>query len=148
MALQLSEVDLTKDFDQLITCMWESYENPFQPFFRFFCPILNDDREASIKESTARFLEWQQHDPHARWLKVADPVTGKIAGAAWYKIFTENPFANDPDVAAYWYPDASSNDFAGQAIGMMEDVRREKATRPQVCKWTDLSGFYTLLMRI
>lgn len=133
MAFKLLDVDLEADFDELIAGMWEAYEDPMQPFFRLFCPIINGDRQASLKESTERFREWDRHDPNARWLKVVDTSTGKIAGGAWYKIYRENPFAHPEEEVVDWYPDDSSRDYVGQAIGQMEGPREEKATRPQVC---------------
>lgn len=60
MPIKLDDVDLEKDIDELITCEWDSYENPFQPFFRLFCPVVGDgpdDHAESIKHGTKRQLE-------------------------------------------------------------------------------------------
>lgn len=135
MEFKLSEVDLNADFDELMTVMWDAHEQPDQPFFRLFCPINDGNYKSSLEESTMRMREWDLHDPHARWLKVQDTSTGRIAGAAWYKIYEENPFANTEDEVADWYPDDSSRDFVSQAIGQMDDPRRELAARPQVCEY-------------
>ena len=134
MTFSLSEVDLDTDFDELIACQNLAHENPIQPFYYLFCPIGNEStREASVKESTARMLEWQRHDPHAQWLKVVDTDTGKIVGGAWYKIYKENPFAHPEEEVVDWYPDDSSRDFVGQALEQLDTPRMQKATRPQVC---------------
>jgi hypothetical protein len=79
-------------------------------------------------------LEWHHHEPNAIWLKVTDPTTGKIVGAAWYKIFKDNPFAHEEELSVDWYPIDSRRDYVGQALFMMDGPRREKATMPQVCK--------------
>ncbi|OAG02717.1 acyl-CoA N-acyltransferase [Paraphaeosphaeria sporulosa] len=132
MSFKLSDVDLEADFEELMAVMWAAHEEPVQPFFRLFCPIVNGDRQASLKESTERMLEWDRHDPQARWLKVQDVSTGRIAGAAWYKIYKEDPFAHPEEEAVEWYPDDTSRDFVSQAIRQMDRPREEKATRPQV----------------
>jgi RimJ/RimL family protein N-acetyltransferase len=139
MSFQLAEADLNTDFHDLVVCMWESHEEPFQPFLRIFCPIFDNNREASIKESTERFLEWHQQDPHARWLKVTDTTTGKIVGGAWYKIYNENPFQEQHEEVAYWYPDDSTRDFVSQALEAIDRPRTQKATTPQVCKCITIS---------
>lgn len=134
MAFKLSDADMDADFDEIMKVMWAAHEDPVQPFFRLFCPVNNNDREASLKESTARMLDWDRHDPHARWLKVEDTAAGKIVGAAWYKIYEENPFAHPEEEVVDWYPDDSSRDYVEQAIGQMDRHREEMATRPQVCR--------------
>jgi len=136
MAFKLSEVDVAADFDKLMACQWLAHEDPFQPFYRLFCPVFESGREASVKESTERLLAWHEHDPHARWLKVEESETGHIVGGAWYKIYAENPFEHPEDEVADWYPDDSSRDFVSQAIGQMDVPRMKKATRPQVCTYT------------
>lgn len=134
MSFKLDDVDLEADFDELMAVMWAAHDDPPQPFFRLFCPIINGDREASLKESAARLLKWHQHDPLARWLKVVETSSGKLVGGAWYKIYRENPFAHPEEEVVDWYPDDSSRDYVGQAIGQMDGPRERKAARPQVCE--------------
>jgi hypothetical protein len=133
MSCELSAVDLEADFDELMAVMWAAHEEPVQPFFRLFCPLVKGDRQASLEASTARMLEWDRQDAKARWLKVEDTSTGRIVGAAWYKIYTDNPFVHPEEEIVDWYPDDSSRDYVGQAIGQMDRPREEKAARPQVC---------------
>lgn len=135
MSFRLDEVDLEKDFDELMECQWAAHEDPPQPFFRLFCPILDDDRETSIKESTTRFLEWHRHEPEAIWLKVTDSISGKIVGGAWYKIYNDNPFKHHEDECVDWYPNDSTRDYVSQAITILDRPRMEKARRPQVCEF-------------
>lgn len=135
MTFKLSDVDLDADFDELMEVQWAAHEDPFQPFFQLFCPLHESGREASLKESTARMLEWHHHDPHARWLKVEEMPTRKIVGGAWYKIYKENPFEHPEEEFVDWWPDDSTRDFVGQAIAQMDLPRMEKAARPQVCAY-------------
>ncbi|KAF1949614.1 acyl-CoA N-acyltransferase [Byssothecium circinans] len=133
MPFHLSPVNLSTDFPELMAVQWASYESPPQQFFRLFCPIQHNDRTASLQESTARMLEWQHHDAHAQWIKVTDTSTGKIVGAAWYKVYHhENPFAHHEREVAEWYPDDSTREFVSQAIEQMDGPRMEKGARPQV----------------
>ena len=134
MPFQLSAADLSTDFDAIMAAMWASHEDPFQPFFRLFCPVNDGDRAASVRESTARMLEWDRHEPHARWLKVEDTATGKIAGAAWYKLYDENPFLHPEEEVVDWYPEGSEREYVGQAIAQMDRHREVLATRPHVCR--------------
>lgn len=80
MSFKLEEVNADADFKELIACEWESYENPFQTFFRLFCPIRGSGshaREESLTECTQRQLEWHVSDPSSYWQKVSDTTTGK-----------------------------------------------------------------------
>ena len=134
MTFQLSDVNLDTEFGELIECQWLAHENPFQPFYGLFCPIYESGHEASMKESTSRFLSWARHDPHERWLKVVDEKTGRIVGGALYKVYEGNPFAHESEEIVDWYPDDSRRDYVSQAIVQMDVPRMEMATRPQVCK--------------
>ncbi|PQE25900.1 hypothetical protein CJF30_00000642 [Rutstroemia sp. NJR-2017a BBW] len=135
MSFKLEEVDPVKDFTELIECEWISYENPNQTFFRLFCPIIGDGpnaREESLKESTARQLEWHQSDPTSYWQKIVDPKSGKIAAAALWKICPTNPFAHEEDHSeAYWFPEGGQRDFVTQALQRFDAPRARMGQRPQ-----------------
>ncbi|KAF2683304.1 hypothetical protein K458DRAFT_452810 [Lentithecium fluviatile CBS 122367] len=121
MSFKLSDVNFETDFAELIECQWIAHEDPLQTFYWLFCPIRESGRDASVKESTARMLEWHEHDPNARWLKVEDTAIGRI-----------NPFAHPEEEVTDWYPDDSSRDFVSQAIEQMDVPRMQMAARPQV----------------
>lgn len=94
MSFKLEEAN-TGDFKELIACEWESYENPFQTFFRLFCPIRGSSSQAhdeSLAECTQRQLQWHVSDPSSYWQKVTETTTGKIIGGALWKIHPTNPF--------------------------------------------------------
>ncbi|PSN67455.1 hypothetical protein BS50DRAFT_600835 [Corynespora cassiicola Philippines] len=125
-------VNVETDFDELITCEWESYEQLFQSFFRLFCPVYDSGREDSLKQSIATQLEWHKPDPHAHWLKVMEKSTGKIVGGAWYKIYTEDSFTDVEEEVVDWYPEDSTREFVSQASEQLDTPRMLYANRPQV----------------
>lgn len=135
MPFKLDDVDID-DFDELIACLWESYENPYQPFFRLFCPIVGTGptaRAEALEASTSRQLAWHRSDPSSHWQKVTDTDTGKIIAGALWKTYKTNPFEkpedNDPD----WYPEGSRRDFVKQAIQQLDSPRAQLAQRPHLC---------------
>ena len=138
MPYTLSEVDPETDFQELIACEWDSYENPHQNFFRLFCPILGDGsnaRKESIEECTQRQLEWLKSDPTSYWQKVTDSG-GKIVGGALWKICPTNPFEHEDHEEAYWYPEGGARDFVNKALEIFEAPRARMGQRPQVCKYS------------
>jgi len=136
MPFKLEEINPATDFDEIIECEWISYENPFQTFFRLFCPIIGDgpdDRQESMKESTTRQLEWHQSDPTSYWQKVVDVDTGKIVAAALWKICPTNPFEHADDHSeAYWFPKGGQQDFVTKCLKQFDAPRARMAPRPQV----------------
>lgn len=138
MTFKLEDINPATDFAELIECEWISYEKPLQPFFRLFCPIIGDGpnaRQDSMKESTARQLEWHNSDPTSLWHKVVDVDTGKIIAAALWKICPSNPFEHPDDHSeAYWFPEGGQRDFVTKCLERFEAPRARMAQRPQVCK--------------
>jgi hypothetical protein len=139
MLFKLDEVNVDVDFKELIACEWESYENPFQTFFRLFCPIRGTGpqaREESLRECTERQLEWHRSDPTSYWQKVTDVATGKIIAGALWKIYPTNPFEHlDLDHGeAYWFPEGGQRDFVNRALELFDAPRANMGQRPQVCK--------------
>jgi hypothetical protein len=136
MTFTLLEVDTATDFLDLIECQWISYENPFQNFFRMFCPLRGEGPEAraeSLKESAMRQLKWHESDPTSYWGKVVDEK-GRIVGACLWKICPSNPFeVPDDHTDAYWYPDGEAREYVSQCLEQFDAPRRKMGARPQVC---------------
>ncbi|ATZ57210.1 hypothetical protein BCIN_14g03700 [Botrytis cinerea B05.10] len=136
MPLELKDVDYVKDFQELIECEWISYENPQQSFFRLFCPIIGAGptaREESLKECTSRQLQWHQSDPTSYWHKVIDTESGKIVGAALWKICPTNPFEHEDDHSEVsWYPEGGQRDFVAAALQRFDAPRERLAPKPQL----------------
>ncbi|KAI9645891.1 hypothetical protein NHQ30_005328 [Ciborinia camelliae] len=136
MPFQLLDVNPSTDFPELIECEWTSYENPPQSFFRLFCPIIGSRATAradSLQECTARQLEWHESDPTSYWQKVIDTESGKIVGAALWKICPTNPFEHEEDHSeAYWFPEGGQRDFVTRSLQRFDAPREKLAPRSQV----------------
>lgn len=137
MPFKLEEVDLAADFDELVACEWESFENPPQTFFRLYFPILGTGPDAhaeAIKDGTRHQLEWFQSDPTSYWQKVTDSESGKIIAGALWKICKTNPFEHpDKHADATWYPEGTRREFATKALAQIDAPRTKMARRPHLC---------------
>jgi len=137
MGFKLEEVDATNiaEFTELIECEWISYENPYQTFFRLFCPVFGEGPDAhdnSVKEAVKHQLEWHQSDPTSYWQKVVDD-RGKIIAAALWKICPTNPFEHPDDHSeAYWFPEGGQRDFVTNCLERFDAPRQRMAPRPQL----------------
>ena len=140
MPLNLEEVDIPTDFPELISCEWESYEQPAQNFFRLFCPIFGS-REDSLAECTERQLDWHISDPTSYWQKVTDTETKKIIAGALWKICPTNPFESASHEEAYWYPDDERRDYVTAALEKFEAPRARLAAKPQLCMIDPTAAF-------
>ena len=89
MGLELLEADTATDFPAIASSMFDSYEDPPQPFFHAFFPIhgdTHDAREEGIAECATRLHSWHMEDPTSYWQKIVDTDTGRIAGGALWNI--------------------------------------------------------------
>ncbi|KAK2750410.1 hypothetical protein FQN57_003890 [Myotisia sp. PD_48] len=124
------------EFPAVVGAMWEAFENPFQGFFRVVCPILDNDREKSLKASVQLFLEEHHNEqPMSHWIKVVDTdANDKIAGAARWVVYEKDPHPdNEPETVAEWYPENSiGRDFATAVLRQLEAPRRKLARRAHV----------------
>ncbi|KAF7519884.1 hypothetical protein G7054_g12946 [Neopestalotiopsis clavispora] len=133
--LELQEIDLSKDFPALARSMFESYEDPPQPFVHAFFPIHGDSdeaREEAIAECATRLHSWHTEDPTSYWQKIVDTDTGRIAGGALWNIHKENPFAHDHHSEVTWFPNDGSRRYAEQVGEMHSAPRARLGQRPQV----------------
>ncbi|XXG95585.1 hypothetical protein Hte_001852 [Hypoxylon texense] len=137
MPLELQDADLTSDFPALARAMFESYEEPWQPFFHAYFPIHGkgeEAREAAIQEAAARLRDWHAHDPTMYWQKIVDTDNGNIATGALWNIYPENPFAESQELPATWFPDDGSRRFAEQLVELHGRPRARVGQRPHVCQ--------------
>ncbi|TVY64368.1 hypothetical protein LSUE1_G007924 [Lachnellula suecica] len=132
MVLKLQDIDPERDFPALARCLFESHETPPQGFFHVFFPINGEGdraREDAIAEAAMRLKLWYTQDPTSKWLKVVDTETGRIAGAAIWKIHTENPFANRTHEEVTWFTDDGSRAFVEKAFELHSVPRARAAQR-------------------
>ncbi|RYP59783.1 hypothetical protein DL769_008401 [Monosporascus sp. CRB-8-3] len=135
MGFELYEVDPATDFPAIARSMFDSYEDPPQPFFHAFFPIHGDTRDAreeAIAECATRLHSWHTEDPTSYWQKIVDTDTGRIAGGALWNIHKENPFADEHHMEVTWFPDDGSRRFAEQVVEIHSAPRVRVGQRPQV----------------
>ena len=137
MGLELLEADTATDFPAIARSMFDSYEDPPQPFFHAFFPIhgdTHDAREEGIAECATRLHSWHMEDPTSYWQKIVDTDTGRIAGGALWNIHKENPFADEHHMEATWFPNDGSRRFAEQVMAIHSAPRVRVGQRPQACE--------------
>ena len=136
MRFETSEVDANADFDELVRVEWDSYERPYCRLIRLFFPISghgSDARAAALKESTQRQLDWHNADPTSHWIKVVDNETGRIAGAACWHIYEENPYGAQSDEECTWYPAGEAREMANSLMGQFLTPRVKYMAKPHIC---------------
>ena len=110
MPLELRIVNSESEFNELIQCECESYEDPFNSFYL----LLRPDRGSSstgregFKELRDRQIAWHKEDPTSTWLKIVDTdIGGKVVGGACWNTFLENPYPQplDHPMEATWWPE-------------------------------------------
>lgn len=129
-----------------ISIQWDAFENPFQPAWRVFSPLRNNDRPGSIAVCAEGLaLELKFHDAGARdlhWVKVVDSdptndssitttnnITTRIMGACAFFFWPNGTAApkrddgGDPD-EAFWHPEGPAREFATQCFRGMLAPRR------------------------
>ncbi|KAL5337415.1 hypothetical protein BJX70DRAFT_245963 [Aspergillus crustosus] len=119
------------DFPTLFSTLWHSFENPFQGILRLFFPILNNDRASSLKNCTAgQLAEYHQEQPNVTWITIRDTEDENrvAAGAKWY-FFDENPFLQEQDHEASWYPEGVGREWATLASRQFEEPRETMGRR-------------------
>lgn len=136
MPYETTEVSTNGDFDELIRVEWDSYEQPYCRLIRLFFPILGDGsdaRAAALKESTERQLQWHNGDPTSHWIKVVDSETGRIAGAACWHIYEENPYCTQSDEECTWYPAGEAREMANSLMTQFLTPRMKYMAKAHIC---------------
>lgn len=136
MPLEVADVNVEKDFDELVRVEWTSYEKPYCSLLRLFFPIHGSGagaRAAALKESAERQIGWHEGDPTSNWIKVVDNDTGKIAGAACWHIYKENPYATRSDVDCTWYPPGEGREMANSLMSQFLTPRKKYTAKPHIC---------------
>ncbi|KAI0977176.1 hypothetical protein F4678DRAFT_412101, partial [Xylaria arbuscula] len=135
MPLELLDVNPAKDFPELTERLIEAFEHPPQGFIHaYFAPPSRDEvgRRERINEAATRYESWNEHSPNNYWQKVIDTQTGAIVGGALWKIYSEDPFAEQHSVEATWLPNDGSRKFAEAFLKLYATPRAALGRRPQV----------------
>ena len=114
MPLELREVKSDDEWNELIQCECESYEDPFNAIYILLRPDRGNSPKAreGFKELRDRQLAWHKNDPTSRWFKVVDTDLGdKVIGGANWNTFTENPYpkALDHPLEGTWWPEGAND---------------------------------------
>ncbi|KAL3462067.1 acyl-CoA N-acyltransferase [Aspergillus heterothallicus] len=119
------------DFPALFSALWHSFENPYQGILRLFFPILDNDRATSLKNCTAGQLEeYHQQQPNVTWITILDTENSdRVAAAAKWYFYDENPFKENEQHEADWYPEGVGREFATIAAAQFEAPRETMARR-------------------
>lgn len=145
MTFRIADVDTKTDFEDLVSCQWAAFENPFQGIVRLICPILGTGpsaRSEALKEGSDRQRDWYKGDPTSYWQKAVND-DGQIVGGALWKICENNPFAQSPSesTVVYWYPEGPEREFAAMALQRLDMPRKRMAQRPQICALIKMALF-------
>ena len=136
MSFNVTELTADGDFEELVRVEFASFEQPYSRLIRLFFPIFGDGpdaRAASIKESVERQIYWHKEDPTSHWIKAVDDETGKIAGAAYWHVYKENPYATHSNEECTWYPPGEGREMANSLMGQFLTPRMKYMAKPHVC---------------
>ena len=136
MSFNVTELTADGDFEELVRVEFASFEQPYSRLIRLFFPIFGDGpdaRAASIKESVERQIHWHKEDPTSHWIKAVDDETGKIAGAAYWHVYKENPYATHSNEECTWYPPGEGREMANSLMGQFLTPRMKYMAKPHVC---------------
>ena len=129
MTIDISNIDLDKDWDELFACQWAAWMNPRQSLWELTYPVLGSCPSAeteAIRSGAARQLEDIKADPLSRWMKAVDTDTGKIVAAAFWKLYNSNPYrAPAGKTDATWLPEGELKDLC-ESMYTQNDAWRPK----------------------
>ena len=136
MSFKVVNVNAEAEFTELVQVEWTSYEHPYCRLIRLFFPIFGSDanaRATALKESTDRQINWHKEDPTSDWIKVVDSESGRVAGAACWHVYQENPYATQSDEECTWYPPGEGREMANSLMGQFLTPRMKYMAKPHIC---------------
>ena len=155
----LSVVHHKAECPAVVQNRWDSHQEPYNPVFAFFCPVLGTHaiaRQEAIHESTERQWALHEKDNASVWIKVidgddaGDGKAGMVLGAAVWYIYTGNPYAGLSDsvkeeqkgggeenaLTCTWWPAGPKRDLADQILHQMIQGRVEAMSKPHLCTFS------------
>jgi Acetyltransferases len=151
MSITLTEAHID-DIPNIVSAEREAFENPLQPIFRLYCPIV-DSREESIASNAAEYQESIRNpDPDVEnvWLKViTSDSSGNetiVGGAQWLFVFNETTSIDQHvETLASRHPAGGATLFASQAFRILSEAEaRQKEGRRGEHAYATLATFFTL----
>ncbi|CAJ2509239.1 Uu.00g142650.m01.CDS01 [Anthostomella pinea] len=134
MPLKLEEVRDEQDFDQISPMLYAAFGQPYNSLRRWFMPV-HTTVEAAIEASKQRAIKnWKAHE-NLHWVKVTDPESGQIIGAAEWEIREQVDNTNEPQqpINARWHIEGSEEkEFTGKLLTSLKGFMKERMTRPHL----------------
>ncbi|GLA01933.1 hypothetical protein AnigIFM60653_001224 [Aspergillus niger] len=135
MPFKLTVVASDSEFDELVRCEFDAYENPQCNLKNLFFPIQGSSptaRDAAIQDAVKRQIHWHRSDPSSQWIKVIDVESGKIVGAACWHIYETNPYTVTSDEECNWWPTGEARNIANALMGQFLVPRMTYMNKPHI----------------
>jgi hypothetical protein len=100
MGFKLSALVSESEFEDLVRCEFDAYENPVCNLKQLFFPIQGSSttaRATAIEDAVKRQALWHKSDPTSKWIKVVDEESGQLVGAACWHVYEEDPYKVESD---------------------------------------------------
>ena len=138
--LKVADVDIEKDFDELISCYWTAWASPPLAVGKLTFPYLGTGsmmETQALKDRQKLLYESTRGDPSYRWVKVVDTQTGRIVAGALWNFYPTNPYrAPPPRPQAPWWPEGSEMRELTESM-----YRQLQGMRPQMMSTAHACGF-------
>ncbi|KAF7914237.1 uncharacterized protein EAF01_000643 [Botrytis porri] len=124
--LQRLDFESEADFKEMMIACWEAFENPFNSYLRIVYYLKDDspqERERSIQIATESAIRHHaQKSPNSHWMKIIEPMHGKLIGAANWIYFEGNSDTvnNANPVVALWWPEGIGREYANNFMRQIE----------------------------
>ena len=134
MGFAVLEVQQSDEFDELFRVFRASFKDPGTTFWSLFTADYRPDpvhEEAALRKTTQRMISWHCLDPDSHWIKVVDESTGKVVGGGrWAFHETGNPYDEDGDTEATWWPEGKPREVATGYLNQFSATKAKHMNRP------------------
>lgn len=108
MSFQISKVDFTVEFDDIWDVIFDAFDTPHNPLFKFLHPI-HTTRYDAIRVSKNRYVHiWLKQEGY-HWIKATEKESGKVVRAACWTLYPEGQRDHPelPPIEASWLIEGS-----------------------------------------
>ena len=133
MVFELSEITSDSEFADLATLLYDSFHEPYNPFFQLLNSTVGS-REEQIRAKELRHAASWRSNPEQHWIKITDSAADSrlVAAASWFVHETAPTKADEPVVAS-WHRDGSTiRSFTSEWLSQLKKVSRERMMRPHL----------------
>ena len=136
MSFNVVEVTSEEEFLETARVLYESFHNPFNPFYELFNGI-EGTVEEQIQAKAKRHASTWRDSSTKHWLKIVeekDTGSDVVAAASW-EMRREAPDMDEPEPVARWHPEGSLLcEFATKWFRELEEVRKPFLKKPHLGK--------------